>query len=229
MPLDKNRVIGPHGGKVLRAPGAKGGRPSRHEAERLHKKILDAAEKLFLSKGFGDTGIEAIAAQAGTSKKTIYARFGSKEALFIAVDERILTKPARQPVPVAGSFKEQLIAMSLAMLSRLLEPKMVRIYSIITGEAARFPELAHRGEYAAAFPARQALRQLLTEGQQAGEILCDDIQRAVELLETMVNMAPLNWTVLGIRKMDAPAQQDWVVSAVSLFLNGYGRREERRP
>lgn len=209
------------------SPGSrsKGGRPSRDEAERLHKKILDAAERQFLSKGFGDTRIESIAAAAGTSKKTIYARFANKEGLFIAVDERILSKPVKRALTrVEGSFEERLTAASLDMLASVLEPKIVRIYSIIAGEAARFPDLARRGEYASAFPARQALRRLLTEGLETGEIICDDAQRAIELLETIVNMAPLNWAVLGIRKMDAAQQEDWVRSAVSLFLKGYGRR-----
>lgn len=202
----------------------RGGRPSKSDAERLQTVILDTAEKMFLSKGFGDTSIEAIAAAAGTAKKTIYARFGSKEGLFIAVDERILAKPDKRSISAEGSFEERLVATSLAMLSRMLQPKLVRIYSIVTGEAQRFPDLARRGEYATAFPARRALRELLAQGHESGEIIVDDLQRATELLETMVNMAPLNWTILGVKKMDNAAQEDWVRSAVALFLNGCKRR-----
>ncbi|HLS92016.1 MAG TPA: helix-turn-helix domain-containing protein [Microbacterium sp.] len=63
--------------------------------------VLDAASTLFYERGIGSVGVDAIAAHAGVTKKTIYDRFGSKAALVEAylrarddrfrawVDERI--------------------------------------------------------------------------------------------------------------------------------------------
>lgn len=50
--------------------------------------ILDAAVTVFAAEGFDRTTMEAIAARAGTTKPTLYARFGSKEELFAAAVKR---------------------------------------------------------------------------------------------------------------------------------------------
>jgi AcrR family transcriptional regulator len=44
--------------------------------------ILKAAERLFAQYGYGLTGVDALAAEAGVTKRTLYKQFGSKEGLF---------------------------------------------------------------------------------------------------------------------------------------------------
>ncbi len=50
--------------------------------------MLDAAETVFAKKGFGGASMEQIATEAGFSRASLYARFGSKEDLLEAVLER---------------------------------------------------------------------------------------------------------------------------------------------
>lgn len=45
--------------------------------------ILDAASTLFYEHGIHAVGVEAIAAEAGVTKRTLYDRFGSKEQLVV--------------------------------------------------------------------------------------------------------------------------------------------------
>jgi len=59
------------------------------QAEDTKKKILDAAEKLFVERGYSETAIAAIATKAGVAPQTIYAAFGSKPALIIALIDRM--------------------------------------------------------------------------------------------------------------------------------------------
>ncbi|MCH8112342.1 MAG: helix-turn-helix transcriptional regulator, partial [Proteobacteria bacterium] len=47
--------------------------------------IIDAARTLFLKLGFGATSMDAIAAEAGVSKRTVYSHFQNKEALFAGI------------------------------------------------------------------------------------------------------------------------------------------------
>src|ERR1700751_4544390 len=47
--------------------------------------ILAAAKRTFLAGGFGAVSMDTIAREAGVSKATVYAHFGSKEELFGAV------------------------------------------------------------------------------------------------------------------------------------------------
>ena len=44
--------------------------------------MLDAACAVFAAQGFANTTMEAIASRAGTTKPTLYARFGAKDQLF---------------------------------------------------------------------------------------------------------------------------------------------------
>jgi AcrR family transcriptional regulator len=50
--------------------------------------ILDAACSVFAAEGFARANMEVIAARAGTTKPTLYARFGAKEQLFVTVLRR---------------------------------------------------------------------------------------------------------------------------------------------
>ena len=46
-----------------------------------HERIVEAARELFCRHGIHATGIDRVLAAASASKMTLYARFGSKEAL----------------------------------------------------------------------------------------------------------------------------------------------------
>lgn len=46
-----------------------------------HERILDVARELFCRDGIHATGIDRILTEAGASKMTLYARYGSKQAL----------------------------------------------------------------------------------------------------------------------------------------------------
>ncbi|MET0989444.1 MAG: helix-turn-helix domain-containing protein [Glaciihabitans sp.] len=48
------------------------------------RRVLDAASELFYDRGIHAVGVDAIAQSAGVTKKTLYDRFGSKEALVVA-------------------------------------------------------------------------------------------------------------------------------------------------
>jgi AcrR family transcriptional regulator len=56
--------------------------PNPHTA--AGEKILAAAAELFYERGIRGVGVDLIADQAGVTKKTLYDRFGSKDALVAA-------------------------------------------------------------------------------------------------------------------------------------------------
>lgn len=59
------------------------------EASRI--KILDAAKIEFVTNGLSGARVDRIAEQSGVNKNLIYHYFGSKDALYLAVLERIYT------------------------------------------------------------------------------------------------------------------------------------------
>ena len=60
----------------------------QRETELRKQIILEAAEKLFLSKGYEDTTMDDIANDAEFSKGTLYNYFESKEELYLAIGTR---------------------------------------------------------------------------------------------------------------------------------------------
>ncbi len=61
------------------------GRPTAARVAAIDAAILRAARDAFLDHGYAAAGMDAIAAAAGVSKGTLYARHASKEDLFRAV------------------------------------------------------------------------------------------------------------------------------------------------
>ena len=66
----------------------KRGRPPKDLAGDVQARILDAAQQLFLEKGFRSASIDDISELAPASKPTIYAHFPGKEALFAELVRR---------------------------------------------------------------------------------------------------------------------------------------------
>ena len=67
-------------------------RAERRNAERTQEAILVAAEELFARLGFDGASVQQIAESAGVARSTPSYFFGSKEALYDAVLERVVTR-----------------------------------------------------------------------------------------------------------------------------------------
>ncbi len=62
--------------------------PNEVRRARSHEAVLDAAEKLFVRKGYGATSVDEIAAKAGLTKGAIYFHFDDKNAMLMALIDR---------------------------------------------------------------------------------------------------------------------------------------------
>ena len=57
----------------------------RQEKEIKRKDILDAAERIFFSKGYEDASMDEVAREAEFSKRTVYLYFSSKEQIYLEI------------------------------------------------------------------------------------------------------------------------------------------------
>jgi AcrR family transcriptional regulator len=60
------------------------------DAERTRTALLDAAQTLFSTRGFANTGVREVAELAGVNPALVIRYFGSKEGLFRATLERVI-------------------------------------------------------------------------------------------------------------------------------------------
>lgn len=61
------------------------------EKEQRRNDILDAAEKVFFSKGFNNTTMDEVAERVELSKGTLYLYFKNKEDLYFAIAQRSMS------------------------------------------------------------------------------------------------------------------------------------------
>jgi AcrR family transcriptional regulator len=101
----------------------------RSEATRAA--LVDAARALFGERGYGDVGTEEIVARAGVSRGALYHQFTDKQdlfrAVFIAVEEEVITRLGAEVVAKASSAAEALSATMGAWLDVCEEPDIQRI------------------------------------------------------------------------------------------------------
>jgi AcrR family transcriptional regulator len=57
----------------------------REQAEETRRRLLTASRRLFVQQGYAGATIESIAAAAGVAVQTVYAAFGSKQGILLAL------------------------------------------------------------------------------------------------------------------------------------------------
>ena len=98
------------------------------------ERILDAAYKLFVSKGFAAVSMRDLAAQSGVTKSLIHHHFGSKEALWELVKERAIAAYAEGQVAELQAAEEpgpELLRDAIFRYFRFLEdnPEVARLFA----------------------------------------------------------------------------------------------------
>jgi AcrR family transcriptional regulator len=149
------------------------GRPPKELAGEVEERILDAARKVFLERGFEGASIDEIAEAGRSGKPTIYARFANKRALFIAVvTQSVAANVARfeEHSPTGATFEERLESVAVPILQRVLVSDSVRLMRVAIAEAGRFPDLASRVHLMARERGAQAIARLLAEAAQSDEL-----------------------------------------------------------
>ncbi|MBL0729858.1 TetR/AcrR family transcriptional regulator [Piscinibacter sp. HJYY11] len=73
----------------------------------MKDRILEAADALFYGQGIQAVGVDAVAAQAGISKRTLYKHYPSKDELVAAY----LARRTGQAIPFEGPPVEQILGL----------------------------------------------------------------------------------------------------------------------
>ena len=120
------------------------GRPSRADAEKLDQRILEAAHRSFIDRGFNLTTIEKIAADCGTTRRSVTHRFADKDVILVAVAERWAIATLENIMAWDGASSEPLDVFRKVcrkLLSMATAPAEAALYGVFLGEVARIPEL----------------------------------------------------------------------------------------
>lgn len=209
---------------ITRTAKSPGGRPRAAEVEERAEHILQAAGKVFLRLGFDGATMDAIAAAARISKRTLYARYPDKTALFKAVLRDLIDRwlaPMDQFRSEQGPLEETLLALARHLATFALTPQSISANRIIIAEARRQPELGRLADEMGRRPAIRAIAAILRRHRD--ELRSDNVELLAEQFLSLAVDHNLWLAHLGI----APSAEEidaWVCSAVRLFLIGVRSR-----
>jgi len=106
--------------------------------------IVDIAREVFMTEGYADASMSAIAARVGGSKGTLYNYFPSKEALFVAFMRQECEVEAE--IAHALDYPQDDLAKALnhlgcKLVRFVLSDKVLSVHRLVIAESQRFPEL----------------------------------------------------------------------------------------
>jgi TetR/AcrR family transcriptional regulator of autoinduction and epiphytic fitness len=189
---------------------------------RKRDEILDAATRAFRDEGYEAASMDRIAELASASKRTVYNHFGSKEALFQAVFERLveqihaLKRFAYDPdAPLA----EQLTRFARAKSMLAEEPGWQGLLRTLLGVFMNQPQLV----IAAMLKAKEgerALQDWLRAAADHGRMVVPDPTRAADLFWNMVSGA-LFWPQLFLGPLPVKHRDEAIEDIVETFLCRY--------
>jgi len=184
----------------------------RGQATRAH--LVDVATRLFAERGYDGTSIEAVLAEAGVSRGSLYHHFPGKDALFWAVLEGVAARVGQQLADATRDAPDPVAALRAECLAwiRLADDQVVRQTALIDASAVlgweRWRELDEQGSL-------RPIRAALDYAAEAGRIE----PRHVDAFAHIV-LATINEVALMIARADDPAATLTAgESAVAEFLD----------
>jgi AcrR family transcriptional regulator len=144
-------------------PQTRLGRPPKDSRD-VKSRILDAAQQVFLKRGYQSASVDEISEMAPASKPTIYAHFDGKEALFEAVVARVITGLTNFEgyEPSGRSVTDKLTSAGTELVERFLEDT-VGVTRVTIAEADRFPALSRHVHEAGRDRAAAAVSHVLND------------------------------------------------------------------
>lgn len=202
---------------------ARRGRPPQMAPAEREAVILDAAERVLLAQGLQGTTMAAVAQAAGMSKRTLYAVFDGRTALFAALVRRLRSRlvapltSAQQALPLADRLRLLLAPGRPAPVGAAA----IEILRAAVAEAPRQPDMAERVLDEGPRAIRRLIRDELDRAVARGEVALRDSDTAAALLHDMALPCPLEKLLGG--ETAAPGSEALrarVELAIAVFLRG---------
>ncbi|MEW2221614.1 TetR/AcrR family transcriptional regulator [Streptomyces sp. NPDC006990] len=193
--------------------------------------ILSAARELFLADGFDRSSVDAVAARAGVSKRTVYDYFGDKQTLLHAVVDTVgqaLITTVRSTLDDTltdrtgtADLEDALVAFSMQIATEMLDSaEYATLLRLVRTESGHLP---HRGYNPMADTPDEAIGERFAALADAGLLDVPDPRLAAD------QFLALTFGVALDRLGSANAAEDarvrpLVVEGVRTFLRAYRTR-----
>jgi TetR/AcrR family transcriptional repressor of mexJK operon len=176
-------------------------------SQQRRRDILLAGKKVFFQGGYQLASVDRIAEVAGTTKRTVYDHFGSKEALFAEViafagDQFVALLPSADDLPEAPA--EGLRAFVTLMRALVGAPDSLRFQRLIIAEAERHPAMGRALYETATLGAQRVLAAYLRACVERGRLRDHDVEVSARIvLDVGLNSLRLRALTAAASEADA--------------------------
>jgi TetR/AcrR family transcriptional regulator, mexJK operon transcriptional repressor len=187
--------------------------------------ILEAARATFLSQPFERVSMDAIARNSGVSKVTIYAKYKSKEGLFVAAMNEAcqdVQLRMRENLELGGPIADMLLQLGHDFMTMILAPDMAAMHAAMVRAGEKQPELPRQFFDFVVLPMLDALAGALEAGDARGAIVCPNPRRSAIQFIALVQGIYRYEVELKVAKTIPPDElSDYLNGCVDLFLAGH--------
>lgn len=205
-------------------------RPLRQGSMDKRAAIERAALAVFVREGFARATVDAIAAEAGVSKRTIYDYFGDKERLFVAVltdtsdaGDTAFGELLDRTLPADGELESGLLAFGHAFATAIARsPQRSAVMRLMIAEGTHFPALLRQWRGPGNVQRRLAAR--LADFADRGLLELSDPDEAAGHLGALITNAINIRSLIASTLVDDAEVDRIVTSGVRMFLRAYAPR-----
>ncbi len=207
-------------------------KPAAHSRSDHQVRILNAAAKVFLDKGFEEASTAEIARGAGVSKRELYANFRGKRDILSAVITQ-LQKEVQSDTNLtwssSGDLRKVLIHAGSQILAFIDSEKFAKLFRIVAAESFHDPASAQKFYLLGPGRGREDTAAFMRRHMAAGKLRKGDALRAADdFLNLLISSRHLTALALG-QKSVVPEPGKHVRHAVDMFLSFYGKEPSSSP
>ncbi|WDG55074.1 TetR/AcrR family transcriptional regulator [Pseudomonas chlororaphis] len=199
--------------------------PGRPKDLAKRQAILEAAKTLFLSNGYANTSMDAVATEAGVSKLTVYSHFNDKETLFSAAvaakcEEQLPTLIFE--LPAGMPIESVLLNIGRGFHLLINSEESLNLHRLIMALGSQDPKLSQI--FFEAGPQRmvQGMERLLTRIDQSGALRIDKPRNAAEHFFCLLKGTANFRLLYGCGEpLSDEAAEEHVREVVGLFMRAY--------
>jgi AcrR family transcriptional regulator len=191
--------------------------------------ILQTAVRVFLTHGYEQSSMDAIALDSGVARRTLYNQFANKKALFDATMARLwASMPLDAIIDPTAEVRppdEVLFTIGRSIAGLWAPPEAVAFMRLVIWESARFPEIGQSFLESGREPARRAVHEYVCRlGEEPEFDIADPDLATAQFIDVILGEVLLSRLVAFSDSAFDDERCDYVArEAVALFMARYRR------
>jgi len=199
--------------------------PGRPKDPAKREAILEAAKRLFLRNGYDGSSMDAIAAEAGVSKLTVYSHFTDKETLFSAAVKAKCEEQLPElffELAEGATIEAVLLNIGRGFHALINSLESIELHRVMVTHATQNPKLSQLFFDAGPQRVLSEMERLLSQADKTGKLHIPNPQRAADHFFSLIKGSANFRLLIGCcGPQTGEAAEQHVQEVVGLFMRAY--------